>query len=371
MVCCCTLWEHAPAENATADQEELARIKKLEEALRELEQQKQEQDKVIEEKAKEVEGLNQKLKEMQHVEPREEQPPAEHAPAESATADQEELARIKKLEEALRELEQQKQEQDKVIEEKAKEVEGLNQKLKEMQHVEPREEQPPAEHAPAENATADQEELARIKKLEDALREVEGQKQELTESLKSQQEATIAQEKLVDEKAKELETLNLKLKELQTAGTKDEPEEPEEFAEVAAKKAVSQWVESASHEEWLSQWDSEHVSLTVPVVMTAGVHEHGPHGHAPSRVGLKGTDFFIQPLLPAGPPQRLKLSSVKSIIAEQSQAMSQSVSLLLDVDEGGHKRQFQLSSDEESAEAILATLTRDVRVMPGEELKGQ
>ena len=273
----------------------------------------------------------------------------------------------------MRELEQQKLEQDKVIEEKEKEVEGLNQKLKEMQHIEPREEQPPAEHAPAENATADQEELARIKKLEEALRELQQQKQQLTESLKSQQEATIVQEKLVDGKAKELETLNLKLKELQTAGTQDEPEEPEGFAEVAAKKAVSQWVESASHEEWLSQWDSENVSLTVPVVMTSGVHEHGPHAHAPSRVGLKGADFFIQPLLPAGPPQRLKLSSVKSIIAEQSQpdAMSQSVSLLLDVDEGGRKRQFQMSSDEESAEAILATLTRDVRVMPGAELKGQ
>ena len=432
------------ADHATgpeASEEEMARIKKLEEALREaeksidevkvqkddIEKQKQElteslqsqkdatvaQEKLVEEKEKELAALNRKLDQMQKAEPE-----ADHATGPEAS--EEEMARIKKLEEALREaeksteevkvqkddIEKQKQElteslqsqkdataaQEKLVEEKEKELAALNRKLDQMQKAEPE-----ADHATGPEAS--EEEMARIKKLEEALREaekgteevkvqkddIEKQKQELTESLQSQKDATAAQEKLVEEKEKELAALSRKLDQMQKVA-KEEPvadsiaEEPDP-AESAAKQAVSQWVDSATQversaskaqqEEWLSEWDSENVSLAVPVVMAAGVYEHG---RAPSRVGLKGADFLIQPLLPAGPPQRLKLSNVMSIFAEshaETQMMSQSVSLVLDVDEGGQKRQLQLSSDEESAEAILATLTRDVRVMPGEELKGR
>ena len=442
------------ADHATgpeASEEEMARIKKLEEALREaeksidevkvqkddIEKQKQElteslqsqkdatvaQEKLVEEKEKELAALNRKLDQMQKVEHGENQPEADHATGPEAS--EEEIARIKKLEEALREaeksidevkvqkddIEKQKQElteslqsqkdatvaQEKLVEEKEKELAALNRKLDQMQKVEHGENQPEADHATGPEAS--EEEMARIKKLEEALREaeksidevkvqkddIEKQKQELTESLQSQKDATVAQEKLVEEKEKELAALSRKLDQMQKVA-KEEPvadsiaEEPDP-AESAAKQAVSQWVDSATQversaskaqqEEWLSEWDSENVSLAVPVVMAAGVYEHG---RAPSRVGLKGADFLIQPLLPAGPPQRLKLSNVMSIFAEshaETQMMSQSVSLVLDVDEGGQKRQLQLSSDEESAEAILATLTRDVRVMPGEELKGR
>ena len=358
--------EHASAEHGAQNEEDLARIKKLEEALRDFERQKQEQDKLVEEKDKELEVLNRKLKDAENAAPREEQPPAEHALAEHGAQNEEDLARIKKLEEALRDFERQKQEQDKLVEEKDKELEVLNRKLKDAENAAPREEQPPAEHASAEHGAQNEEDLARIKKLEEDLQEVQGQNKELSQSLHSQQEATVAQEKLVEEKEKELETLNLKLTEM-SAKTKEESQEPEEFAEATAKKAVDQWVESATQEEWAAEWDSQNISLTVPVVMTAGVYEHG---RAPSRVGLKGSDFLIQPLLPAGPPQRLKLSNVKSIFAESGEA-PQNMSLLLEVDEGGHQRQLQLSSDGESVEAILATLTRDVRVMPGEDLKGR
>ena len=442
-----TKQDQPEADHATrpeVSEEERARIKKLEEALREaeksidevkvqkddIEKQKQElteslqsqkdataaQEKLVEEKEKELAALNRKLEEMQNVEHGENQPEADHATRPEAS--EEEIARIKKLEEALREaekqkddIEKQKQElteslqsqkdataaQEKLVEEKEKELAALNRKLEEMPKAEHGENQPEADHATRPEAS--EEEMARIKKLEEALREaeksidevkvqkddIEKQKQELTESLQSQKDATAAQEKLVEEKEKELAALNRKLEEMQKVAM-EEPvadstiaEEPDP-AERAAKQAVSQWVDAATQversaskaqqEEWLSEWDSENVSLAVPVVMAAGVYEHG---RAPSRVGLKGADFLIQPLLPAGPPQRLKLSNVMSIFAEShaETLMSQSVSLVLDVDEGGQKRQLQLSSDEESAEAILATLTRDVRVMPGEELKGR
>ncbi len=363
--------------NRAAKDEAEQRIEELEEALQEAEERMQEVTAGKEDLERQKKDLVESLQSQK-----------------DATIAQEKI--VQDLQKFKLEEERLKENMQKDLEQRQKQIDTLSIQLEEMT-AQTKQDQPEADHATRPEAS--EEEMARIKKLEEALREaekgteevkvqkddIEKQKQELTESLQSQKDATAAQEKLVEEKEKELAALSRKLDQMQKVA-KEEPvadsiaEEPDP-AESAAKQAVSQWVDSATQversaskaqqEEWLSEWDSENVSLAVPVVMAAGVYEHG---RAPSRVGLKGADFLIQPLLPAGPPQRLKLSNVMSIFAEshaETQMMSQSVSLVLDVDEGGQKRQLQLSSDEESAEAILATLTRDVRVMPGEELKGR
>ncbi|CAK9017362.1 Laminin-like protein epi-1 [Durusdinium trenchii] len=380
-------------EVSEAEQDKLrARIRELQESneavredanqrIEELEEALQEADSSIEELQQEKETLEQNRNRL----------------AESLQAQKEQTSAQEQLVASLRQQQVQEERSkaavQKQLDGKEKEVEELQKQLERMAQTIEEAEQSRA--AAEERAAASQEppdtaaEVAanekagnqRVEELEEALRQHQVQEERSKAAIQKQLEG---KDKEVEELQKQLVEMAQAIKQAEQsrpAGEEhaDAPQEsPEKAAEVAARVVVSHWVEKAGSQspaeeksvrdnqqtsEWLSQWDSEDIFLTVPMVMASGMCEQGL---APTRVGLKGSDFLIQPLLPAGPPERMKLSSVKSISTE---VCGDNVSLLLDIEEGGAQRRLQLKSDEESTEALLATLTLDVRVMPGEELK--
>ncbi|CAK9017740.1 unnamed protein product [Durusdinium trenchii] len=380
-------------EVSEAEQDKLrARIRELQESneavredanqrIEELEEALQEADSSIEELQQEKETLEQNRNRL----------------AESLQAQKEQTSAQEQLVASLRQQQVQEERSkaavQKQLDGKEKEVEELQKQLERMaQTIEEAEQsraaaeeraaapQEPPDTA-AEVAASEKAGKQRIEELEEALRQQQMQEERSKAAIQKQLEG---KDKEVEELQKQLVEMAQAIKQAEQsrpAGEEhaDAPQEsPEKAAEVAARVVVSHWVEKAGSQspaeeksvrdnqqtsEWLSQWDSEDIFLTVPMVMASGMCEQGL---APTRVGLKGSDFLIQPLLPAGPPERMKLSSVKSISTE---VCGDNVSLLLDIEEGGAQRRLQLKSDEESTEALLATLTLDVRVMPGEELK--
>ncbi|CAE7578246.1 unnamed protein product, partial [Symbiodinium microadriaticum] len=126
-------------------------------------------------------------------------------------------------------------------------------------------------------------------------------------------------------------------------------------------------------EQWLSEWPCGpkdlQMALVPASVLCSGVDNSLAEGQlAPTRLWLDaGSDeLYLQPLLPSGPASKLKSTSVASITCTQDSAYDDDASLEVEIDGGGGKKNLKFFSDGEGIEMLLAALTRDTRVMPGQ-----
>lgn len=144
-------------------------------------------------------------------------------------------------------------------------------------------------------------------------------------------------------------------------------------AEPKAAESPAGPIQRMLQEQWLSEWPCGpkdlQMALVPASVLCSGVDNSLAEGQlAPTRLWLDaGSDeLYLQPLLPSGPASKLKSTSVASITCTQDSAYDDDASLEVEIDGGGGKKNLKFFSDGEGIEMLLAALTRDTRVMPGQ-----
>jgi len=126
-------------------------------------------------------------------------------------------------------------------------------------------------------------------------------------------------------------------------------------------------------EQWLSEWPCGpkdlQMALVPASVLCSGIDSSLAEGQlAPTRLWLDASsdELYLQPLLPSGPASKLKSTSVTSITCTQNSAYDDDASLEVEINGDGGKNSLKFFSDGEGIEMLMAALTRDTRIMPGQ-----